>query len=86
MGSFFQRTLSFIQAVAGRKLHLQFLRAIPLFMFTHDSCVMSTICQKMAVYAALINCFIVSREPSPRPMVGLIAARREGAGRQRGGG
>jgi hypothetical protein len=40
-----QRTLSFIRAIAGRKLHLQFLRAIPLFTFTHDSCVMSTICQ-----------------------------------------
>ncbi len=44
MGSFFQRTLGFIQAIAGRKLHLQFLRAIPLFTFTHNSCVMSTIC------------------------------------------
>ncbi len=45
MGSFFQRTLGFIRAIAGQKLHLQFLRAIPLFTFTHDSCVMSTICQ-----------------------------------------
>ena len=45
MGSFFQRTLGFIRAIAGRKLHLQFLRAIPLFTFTHDSCVKSTICQ-----------------------------------------
>jgi len=33
------------RAVAQRKLHLQFLRAIPLFTFTHDSRVMSTICQ-----------------------------------------
>jgi len=44
MGSFFQCTLGFIRAIAGRKLHLQFLCAIPLFTFTHDSCVMSTIC------------------------------------------
>ncbi len=44
-GSFFQCTLGFIRAVAERKLHIQFLHAIPLFMFTHDSCVMSTICQ-----------------------------------------
>jgi hypothetical protein len=44
-GSFFQRTLGFIRAIAGRKFHLQFLRAIPLFTFTHNSCVMSTICQ-----------------------------------------
>ena len=43
-GSFFQRMLDFIRAIAGQKLHLQFLRAIPLFTFTHDSCVMSTIC------------------------------------------
>ncbi len=46
-GSIFQLTLDFIQAVARRKLHLQFLRAIPLFTFTHDSRVMSTICQNM---------------------------------------
>ena len=45
-GSFFQRTLGFIRAIAGQKLHLQFLHAIPLFTFTHDSCVMSTICQR----------------------------------------
>ncbi len=44
-GSFFQLTLGFIWAVAGQKLHLQFLRAIPLFTFTHGSCVISTICQ-----------------------------------------
>jgi len=36
-------SLGLIRAVGGRKLHLQFLRAIPLFTFTHDSCVMSTI-------------------------------------------
>ena len=33
--------------LAGQKLHLQFLCAIPLFTFTHDSCVMSTICQAL---------------------------------------
>jgi len=43
-GSFFQCTLGFIRAIAGQKLHLQFLRAILLFPFTHNSCVMSTIC------------------------------------------
>ena len=43
--SFFQLTLGFIWAVARQKLHLQFLRAIPLFTFICDSCVMSTICQ-----------------------------------------
>jgi len=44
-GSFFQLTLGFNRAVARQKLHLQFLCAIPLFTFTHDSRVMSTICQ-----------------------------------------
>ena len=44
-GSFFQRTLGFIRAVAVQKLHLQFLREILLFTFTQDSCVMSTIQQ-----------------------------------------
>ena len=45
-GSIFQLTFGFIQAVAQQKLHHQFLRAIPLFMFTHDSSyVMRTICQ-----------------------------------------
>ena len=45
-GSIFQLTFGFIRAVAQRKLHHQFLRAIPLFTFTHDSSyVMSTICQ-----------------------------------------
>ena len=42
-GSIFQLTFGFIQAVAQQKLHHQFLRAIPLFTFTHDSYVMSTI-------------------------------------------
>jgi len=46
-GSIFQLTLGFIRAVAQQKLHHQFLRAIPLFTFTHDSYVMSTICQCM---------------------------------------
>ena len=53
-GSFFQRTLGFIRAIAGRKLHLQFLCAIPLFTFTHDACVMSTICQGLG-YAPLFT-------------------------------
>ena len=44
-GSFFQHTLGFIRAIAGQKLHLQFFCAIPLFTFTRDSGVMSTICQ-----------------------------------------
>ncbi len=33
------RMLGFIRAITGQKLYLQFLRAIPLFTFTHDSCV-----------------------------------------------
>ena len=40
---FFLRMLCLIQAVSQQKLPLQFLHAIPLF--THNSCVMSTICQ-----------------------------------------
>jgi len=44
-GSLFQLTLGFIPAVAQPKLHNQFLRAIPLFTFTHDFCVISTIFQ-----------------------------------------
>ena len=44
-GSFFQHTLGFIRAIAGQKLHLQFICAIAPFTITHDSCVMSTICQ-----------------------------------------
>ena len=47
MGSLFQLTLGFIRAVARQKLHLQFLRANPLFTFTHNSCVMSTICHRV---------------------------------------
>jgi len=42
-GSFFQRTLGLIRAVAGRKLHLQFLRAIPLSLSLMTP-VLSTIC------------------------------------------
>ncbi len=52
---FFPRTLDLIQDVAGWKLHLQFIHAIPLF--THNSCIMSTICQ--SPQACLFNFFLV---------------------------
>ncbi len=49
-------TLGFILAVARQKLHLQFLRANPLFTFTHDSCVMSTICHRVKSNLRAKNC------------------------------
>jgi hypothetical protein len=56
MGSLFQLTLGFIRAVARQKLHLQFLRANPLFTFTHDSCVTSTICHRVKSNLRAKNC------------------------------
>ena len=47
----------FHPSCCSTKLHLQFLRAIPLFTFTHDSLVMSTICQDFLQLYRLLSTF-----------------------------